>query len=254
MDAPIPTTAPPEPSCSRVTYQRFSQPRKNAKSTYNHGIPTAEELHRYFVDEQQAVSYLRDHGGIDCIQHCPNCGGKVGCNGKYQNNGCWTMQCNKQQPDCCDGGKRWKQSVFKFSVLSDCRKPKNEFFHFLYLWVNKTPPNKMKTILGWSWDALVKCGKSLREICTLSVSDDSKECGIGGPGRVVAIHESKFVDDEKRACTNTAGYKRHFPKTAANKHKQQGYLFEQMWRKQHEDDLWFGLLNMLATTRKSLPT
>jgi hypothetical protein len=230
-----PTAAPPEPKSKRVRPQRFSQPRKNAKFTSAHGIPSAEELRHYFLDEQKAVFYLRDHGVIDCILNCPHCGAKLGYSGKYPNDGCWTMQCNKRKPGCSDGGKRWKQSVFKNSVLADVRKPKNEFFHFLFLWVNKTPPDEMKTILGWSWNALVKWCKHLREICALSMSDDSDGLGIA-----VEMDESKVFD---------SGCKREIPNTAANKPKRQEHLFEQTWRKQHEDDLWFGLLKTLAKTK-----
>jgi transposase-like protein len=201
---------------------------------------------------------------------------------------------------------------------------------------------------------VVKWCRHLREVCALTVADSNKECGIGGPGVIVEIDESKFgkrkynrghrvqgcwvfggierlstsysdafpgatsnyagkkfaivvenrsartllplirkfilpgsiimsdcwaayngitnmdgchyehetvnhsenyVDGVTGACTNTiesdwwAGYKRHIPKTAFNKSELQGYLFEQMWRKENEDDLWFGLLRMLASTR-----
>jgi hypothetical protein len=231
---PDPTTAPPELTSKRARPQRFSQPRKNAKFTRAHGIPSAEELRHYFLDEQKAVFYLRDHGVIDCVVTCPHCGAKLGYSGKYPNNGCWTMQCNKRKPGCSDGGKRWKQSVFKNSVLSDCRKPKNEFVHFIFLWVHKTPPDEIKTILGWSWNSLAKWCKHLREICALSISDDN------GPGIAVEMDESKVFD---------SGSKREIPDTESNKLKRQEHLFEQMWRKQHEDDLWFGLLNTLAKTK-----
>jgi hypothetical protein len=228
------TTAPPELKAKRVRPQRFSQPRKNAKLTTAHGGPSAEELHQYFLDEQKAVFYLRDHGVIDCILNCPHCGVKLGSSGKYPNDGCWTMQCSKRKPGCSDGGKRWKQSIFKNSVLSNCRKPKNEFFHFLFLWVHKTPPNEIKTILGWTWNSLDKWCKHLRKMCALSMSDDN------GPGvAAVEMDESKVFD----------GYKREIPDTAANKPKRREHLFEQMWRKQHEDDLWFGLLKTLAKTK-----
>jgi transposase-like protein len=220
--------------------------------------------------------------------------------------------------------------------------------------VNRTKLTILKSILGWSWEAVVKWCGHLREVCALTVSDSNKECGIGGPGVIVEIDESKFgkrkynrghrvegcwvfggierlsrsysdafpgatsnyagkkfaivvenrsartllplirkfilpgsiimsdcwaayngirnmdgchyehetvnhsenyVDGVTGACTNTiesdwwAGYKRHIPKTAFNKSELQGYLFEQMWRKENEDDLWFGLLRMLASTR-----
>ena len=234
---PDPTTAPPELTSKRVRPQRFSQPRKKAKFTSAHGIPSAEELRHYFLDEQKAVSYLRDHGVIDCILSCPHCGVKLGYSGKYPNDGCWTMQCNKRKPGCSDGGKRWKQSVFKNSVLSKCRKPKNEFFHFLYLWVqqvHQTPPDEIKRILGWARNSLNKWCEHLREICALSMSDDN------GPGIAVEMDESKVFDSR---------YQRQIPDTESNQPKRQENLYEQMWRKQHEDDLWFGLLKTLANAK-----
>jgi hypothetical protein len=231
---PDPTTASLESSSKRAAHQRPSQPRKNARLTCVHGIPSAEELRHCFLDEQKAVFYLRDHGVIDRILNCPHCGSNLSFTGKYPNNGCWTMQCSKRNPGCGDEGKRWRLSFFNYSILSDCRKPKNEFFHFLFLWVKKTPPDKIKTILGWSWNALVRWCKHLREICALSFSDDS------GPGIAVEMDDGRVFD---------SGYKREIPNTERNKAKREEHLFEQMWRKKHEDDLWFGLLKTLAKTK-----
>jgi hypothetical protein len=232
------TTASPEPSSEkRVTRQRFSQPRKNARLTSVQGIPSAEEMRLYFLDEQKAVFYFREHGVIDCLLKCPHCGGKLHLGGKYPSNGCWTMQCSKKNPGCADEGKRWRQSFFKNSVLSGCRKPKNELFHFLFLWVNKTPPDEIKTILGWRWGALVRWCKHLREICALSISDDSDGLGILA---IEMDNESKVFD---------SGYKRVIPNTESNKAKRREHLFERIWRKKHEGDLWFALLNTLAKTK-----
>jgi hypothetical protein len=57
---------------------------------------------------------------------------------------------------------------------------------------------------------------------------------------ITGLDESKVFD---------SGYKRRIPNTASNKPQLQEHLSEQMRRKQHEDDLWFGLLNTLAQTK-----
>jgi hypothetical protein len=86
---------------------------------------------------------------------------------------------------------------------------------------------------------LVRWCKHLREICALSMSmsDDSDGPGIAA---IAEMDESKVFD---------SGYKRVIPNTEDNKAKRQEHLFEQMWRKQHEGDLWFGLLKTLAKTK-----
>ena len=71
-------------------------------------------------------------------------------------------------------------------------------------------------------------------VCAQSLSDS---------GTVVAI------DDSSKVKVFDSGYKRRIPNTACNLPKLQEHLSEQIWRKQHEDDLWFGLLRTLASTK-----
>lgn len=163
---------------------------------------------------------------IHCILHCPHCGKNPVNGSKYLINGCWVMICNHQKSGCGDAGKVGNNPSPSPQYCRIAESQRMNFSLSCSYGQTKKPSIKIKTILGWTWPSLVRWCKHLREICALSLSDF---------GIVVEMDESKVFD---------SGYSKRRIKLKIKEH-----LSEQMWRKQHEDDLWFGLLNTLAKTK-----
>ena len=73
-------------------------------------------------------------------------------------------------------------------------------------------------------------------------------------------HSETFKDPETGCHTNTcegawrSQYKAFIPKQAYNKEALQGHLFERMWKRKYQNDLWENLLRVLRDVRfKTLP-
>jgi hypothetical protein len=156
------------------------------------GIPFLKHMKKLFENEMETVKYLIDEGVVDVIETCPRCGSGVSWHRRWPVKLDGPMHYNCFMRRCKNVRCRFQKSIFSGTVLQGFSHPKNQFLHFVYLWLCGDSTLSIRTKLGWTADNVRQWALYMREVCMLSVQAAQAEKKIGGPGIEVQIDESKF--------------------------------------------------------------
>ncbi|CAB9509178.1 Inherit from opiNOG: protein Hydra magnipapillata [Seminavis robusta] len=190
------------------------------------GLPTLFELKEVLYDEKKAVQFLIGKGVIQVPEYCGRCNSGVKPDWEHYQIRCQKTKCMYETPpvrcELCpcdrmeetttrlgDKGKKctnddcgweWspgnchKRSFFRNSVLENCKLPKNEVLHLIYLWLNKSTNLQVCQQLGWDSETAGRWLKYCRQLVTeMIVTVPHHNNMIGGHGTIVEIDESKMA-------------------------------------------------------------
>ena len=133
-------------------YSRFEYARADEKKGDDRygSVPTHEQLGLVFSSEAACCKHLIEVGIVQLsAETCDKCGG--GLNWKRHWIGTEQQTATKLHQNCfirrCKC-KKTSRSIFTGSILEHVNKPKNIWFHALYLWALDVPAKKCSEITG----------------------------------------------------------------------------------------------------------
>jgi len=164
--------------------------RQPKRPRVNYSIPRYKDLAHLFNDAEAAEDFLQEKGIFNILECCEQCGEQVTCSpNKKKIIRCGRRSCIHQH------GSRFSRSVTEGTFFMGCRIPMNEMLHFLWLFVCGCTHSFMCSHFGWSSATVTNWLLFVRQLIGEMVM--LHHDGIGGPGIVVEIDESKFG---KRKC------------------------------------------------------
>lgn len=189
------------------------------------GVPTMKELKDLLSEEDKAIKFLARKNVITIPEVCARCNNKVGQEWKFHRVRCRRVLCSHTVPEKCElcdyiflqvtkegsqtasvtcmnpdckwewkPGVEYSSSFFRQSILQDCKLPKNEIVHLLYLWLIKATHTQVCQQLGWHNTTATRWLLLCRQLVTeMMIAQPHDNIMIGGHGVIVEIDESKFA-------------------------------------------------------------
>lgn len=139
-------------------------------------VPTSDEIHAWFSDEQATRDFLIRNGAVDTLDRCATCYGKISLHGALYR--------------CTSSGCRWSRSLWTGSFFSQSRLKCNQIMKLAYFWLGKCSHEQLVAFTGIAPKTITAFGGYFRQL--ISSSLDTDDTIIGGDGVIVEIDESKF--------------------------------------------------------------
>jgi len=187
-------------------------------------LPTYKELKELFDNEKATVECCCEKGIMDRPTACPRCSKPVKMYARYTVR-CRRAECPYIRPKTCQRcdsdddlkvngnnsncvhckwqwrpGVEYERSVFRGSMFQNCKLPKNEVMHCMWLWLNKVSSTSAAVMLGWHEDTAAHWYRFFRQMCSQMIDNKANGEGILLGGKdddgvpiVVEIDESKFA-------------------------------------------------------------
>ena len=156
-------------------------------------------------DKEMLVKWLMEEGLLRKSRLCERCSKEMSLVMCEDRSDGWKWQCQKQS-----NGKRHRveESIRKGSWFSNSRLALEEMLKFTYWWCMDLDQSQIIHELGLSSSTSVDWDSFCREICEVSLIENSVK--IGGEGKVVQIDESKFGKMLRLKNTNNSITQRSF--------------------------------------------
>ena len=163
--------------------------RRSGRISDERGMPSYDAMRSLFQDERAAVEYLIEQRVAKVALLCSKCEGEMSWHRSWPAPGT-PLQVHCLYRRCKSGACRSSISIFRGTPLERFSKPKNEFLHFVYLWLCGDTTTSIRSKLRWSEKTIQQWTLYLREVCMIRCLEEMQP--IGGPGIEVQIDESKF--------------------------------------------------------------
>ena len=148
---------------------------------------TYDDLIGQMLDKDKFINWLMDKGLLKNIQICPRCNCEMNLVKCGDRSDGYRWECNRQM-----NRKRHRAelSVRSGSWFEKSNLTLEEMVKFTYWWCRDLEQCQIKHELGMSSSTAVDWDSFCREICEISIIENSES--VGGEGKVVQIDESKF--------------------------------------------------------------